>query len=151
MVKAVEVQLQPGAFYPAAVFNELRRQGLAGHLAKRLEGYVCERVEPAINDYPWPAEEVSYLDNIANRKALEFYQRHGVQGGNTSVLKAKDIADCALMTCKYCIREQLRMCPKMGGNVQAIVEPLILVDNTGEYQLGFDCDSCEMTVRKRQG
>ncbi len=148
-VEAVEVHLLPGSFYSAAIFNELRRQGLEEHLAKRLEGYRCEQAEPAINDYPWPADEVSYLDNIANRKALDFYQRHGVEGGNKSVLKAKDIADCILMTCKYCLRAQLRMCPKMTGNVPAIVEPLVLVDNTGEYQLGFDCDSCEMTVRKR--
>lgn len=150
LVAAVEVDLQPGAFYPVAVFNELRRKGLEAHLAKRLQEYVGKRAELTINDYPWPADEVSYLDNIGNRKALEFYRRHGVKRGYESGLKAKDVADCVLMACKHCIRAQLTMCPKMAGNVSGIVEPLILVDNTGEYQLGFDCDSCEMTVRKRQ-
>jgi putative protease len=152
LVVAVEVDLQPGSFYPAAVFNELRRKGLAEHLGKRLQGYVAEQAELILNDHPWPADEVSYLDNIANRKALVFYMRHGVKRGHQSGLKAKDVADCALMTCKYCIRAQLRMCPKTAdGKVTEIVEPLVLFDNTGEYQLGFDCDGCEMTIRKRQG
>ena len=151
LVAAVEVDLQPGTFYPAAVFNELRRKGLAEHMEKRVQEYVAEQAELTLSDHPWPADEVSYLDNIANRKALAFYMRHGVKSGHRSPLNAKDAADCALMTCKYCIRAQLSMCPKMAGKVTAIVEPLVLVDNTGEYQLGFDCGNCEMTVRKRQG
>jgi len=151
LVAAVEVDLQPGAFYPAAVFNELRRKGLAEHMAKRLQGYVAEQAELTLNDHPWPADEVSYFDNIANQKALAFYRRHGVKTAYRSGLKAKDVVGCALMTCKYCIRAQLKMCPKVAGKVTGIVEPLALVDNTGEYQLGFDCDRCEMTVRKRQG
>ncbi|MBU1567306.1 MAG: U32 family peptidase [Proteobacteria bacterium] len=150
-VQRVEVDLQTGAFYSAAVFNELRRNGLDEHLAKRQQGYRSEYAEQTINDYPWPAEELGFLDNIGNSKALKFYQRHGVQRINRSRLKAKDIADCALMTCKYCIRAQLTICAKMGHNVSEIVEPLVLVDNTGEYQLGFDCDRCQMTVRKRDG
>ena len=151
LVAAVEVNLQPGTFYPTAVFNELRRKGLAEHMVKRLQGYVAEQAELTLNDHPWPADEVSYLDNIANQKALVFYRRHGVKRVHPSGMKAKDVVGCALMTCKYCIRAQLQMCLKMAGEVTGIVEPLILVDNTGEYQLGFDCESCEMTVRKRQG
>jgi 23S rRNA 5-hydroxycytidine C2501 synthase len=150
-VEGVEVNLQSGAFYPAAVINELRRKGLDEHLAVRLLGYVSEHTEQTINNVPWPAEELSFLDNIGNQKALEFYRRHGVERINRSGLKSKAVAGCALMTCKYCIRAQLGMCAKMGHNVSGIVEPLVLIDNTGEYQLGFDCDKCEMTVRKREG
>ncbi len=150
-VEGVEVDLQPGAFYPTAVFNELRRRGLDEHLAKRLKEYVGEHAEQTYNDYPWPAEELSFLDNIANGKALEFYKRHGVERIDRSGLKAKDVAGCALMTCKYCIRAQLEMCPKVDRSVLEIVEPLVIIDNTGEYQLAFDCDRCEMTVRKKKG
>ena len=110
---------------------------------------MAEYAEFTRTDHPWPGNELNYLDNIANQKALEFYQRHGVKRVNTAGLKAKDTPDCVLMTCKYCIRAQLSMCPKMtAGQNSAIVEPLILVDCTGEYQLGFDCEKCEMTVRK---
>ena len=150
-VEGVEVDLHPGAFYPAAVFNELRRKGLDEHLAKRLQEYVGEHAEQTINDYPWPADELNFQDNIGNCKALEFYQRHGVKRIDRSGLKAKDVGYCTLMTCRYCIRAQLEICPKVDQGVLEIVEPLVLIDNTGEYQLAFDCDRCEMTVRKREG
>lgn len=149
VVTEVEVSLQPGFFYPAAVFNELRRKGLEAHLEKRQQGYVAEYAELTRTDHPWPGNELSYLDNIANQKALEFYQRHGVKRVKTAGLKAKDSTDCVLMTCKYCIRAQLSMCPKMtAGLDSATVEALILADCTGEYQLDFDCEKCEMIVRQ---
>ncbi len=148
LVLEVKAVLRPGIFYPAAIFNELRRTGLEAHLAKRLQNYVVENAEHITNDYPWPEEEVGYLNNIGNRKALEFYRRHGVKQVSEFGLLAKDVAGCALMTCKYCIRAQLGMCPKMAGKVAGSAEPLVLVDNTGEYQLDFNCHSCEMTVRK---
>ncbi len=150
-VKGVEVDLSPGTYYPAAAFNGMRRKGLEGHLLIRLQGYVGAQAEQTINDYPWPSEELSFLDNIGNRKALKFYQRHGVERINRFGLKVKEVADCPLMTCKYCVREQLGICSKMGDNIPGIVEPLVLTDNTGEYELGFDCDKCEMTVRTRTG
>lgn len=150
-VERVEVHLHPENYYSAAVFNELRRKGLAEHLARRLEAYVAEHSEFTINDYPWPGDEISYLDNISNSKALEFYRRHGVERVSGSGLKAQDVADCVLMTCKYCIRAQLTMCPKVAGKISGRVEPLVLVDHTGDYQLDFDCDKCEMTIRKRRG
>jgi putative protease len=148
-VQAVQVSLPPDIFYPAAVFNELRRKGLAEYLAKRLHDFVREEVQLFANNYPWPAEEVTYLDNIANRKALEFYRRHGARAPGDGGFQAKDSADCALMTCKYCIRAQLAMCPKMTGNSSGNAESLVLIDNTGEYTVHFHCRRCEMTVHKR--
>jgi len=147
-VQAVQVSLPPDIFYPAAVFNELRRKALAEHLAKRLREYGRQEVQLLANDFPWPAEALTYLDNIANRKAMEFYRRHGATGLDNGVYLAKDNDACALMTCKYCIRAQLAMCPKMTGSSDK-AESLILIDNTGEYVLHFHCRRCEMTVHKR--
>ncbi len=149
-VGEVRIDLQPQSFYAAAVFNDLRRRGLAEHLAVRLQAYIGENAPRTINDYPWPAEEVSYRDNIGNRGAEEFYQRHGVKNIDRSGLRAADAGNCALMTCRYCLKAQLAICPKMGGHRSGVVEPLVLADNTGEYQLEFDCARCEMTVRKRK-
>ncbi|MDK9705521.1 MAG: U32 family peptidase [Desulforhopalus sp.] len=149
-VEEVTVNLQPESFYPAAVFNDLRRTALAGHQERRLREYRGERVEPTVNEYRWPADQLSYQDNIGNRKALEFYRRHGITKIQPSGLRAGDVVDCDLMTCRYCLKAQLGMCSKMAGNTPEITEPLVIVDNTGEYQLVFDCHKCEMTVRKRQ-
>ncbi len=143
------VDLRPELFFPAAVFNDLRRKGFAHHLEKRLQQYQVERVEVTKNDIPWPASEVSYLDNIYNQKAEAFYRRHGVVNIDRKTLRAGDVADCALMTTKYCIKAQLEICPKMGKKADVFAGTLAIVDNTGEYELGFDCSKCEMTVRKQ--
>jgi len=144
----VHVDLSPELFFPAAVFNDLRRQGLAKHLKKRIQQYQVEHVEITINDFPWPADEVGYLDNICNHKAGAFYKRHGVLRIDGKNLRAGDVDDCALMTTKYCIRTQLEICPKMTNHPYGGAGPLTIIDNTGEYVLSFDCQKCEMTVRK---
>ncbi len=149
-IEEVGVDLRPELFFPAAVFNDLRRKTFAHHLEKRLQHYQVDRIELTVNDFPWPAGEVSYLDNISNRKAEEFYRRHGVGSINRKTLRAEDSEDCALMTTRYCIKQQLALCPKMAQNADGIAGPgpLTLSDNTGVYELGFDCQKCEMTVRK---
>lgn len=148
-VEKTRVDLSPEVFFPAAVFNDLRRQALIRHRDARLAGYPRQLVDLQVNAFPWPAEKVSYLDNIANRKAEEFYLRHGVREIDRSVLQAGEVEGCALMTTGYCIKAQLGICPKLckkAGEDAAL--PLILSDNTGEYDLEFDCSRCEMTVRK---
>ncbi|GAB6192096.1 DUF3656 domain-containing U32 family peptidase [Desulfocastanea catecholica] len=149
-VAEVRVHLRPELFFPAAVFNDLRRKGFARHLEKRLEEYQLERVDLTVNDFPWPTGEVSYLDNIANEKAAAFYRRHGVTRIDQKTLRAADVAGCALMTCKYCIRAQLDICPKMSSNADGLAGPLTMSDKTGEYALSFDCAKCEMTVERRK-
>jgi putative protease len=149
-VEKVEVDLRAESFFSAAVFNDLRRKGLLHHLEKRIAQYRIEQAELTINDFPWPADEVSYLDNISNRKAEVFYRRHGVAKIDRKRLHASDVEDCALMTTKYCIRGQLEICPKMNHKADKLAAPLTLIDNTGEYELGFECQKCEMTVRKRK-
>jgi 23S rRNA 5-hydroxycytidine C2501 synthase len=149
LVEAVQVSLHPENYYPSAVFNELRRQGLEAHLAERLRGYEWEYAELKSNEYPWLTEEVSYSDNIGNSKALDFYQRHGAKKINPLGLNAKEGSEYNLMTGKYCIRAQLGWCPNVSGKVSRTAQPLVLADNTGEYQLEFHCLRCEMTIRKR--
>jgi putative protease len=149
-VGKVDVDLRPESFFSAAVFNDLRRKGLPHHLEKRIAQYPIEQAELTVNDFPWPVDEVSYSDNISNRKAEEFYRRHGVAKIDRKRLRAVDAEDCALMTTRYCIRAQLEICPKMSNRAGKFATPLTIIDNTGEYELGFECRKCEMTVRKRK-
>lgn len=147
-VDDVRVTIGEDLYVPSAILNELRRTGFARHQAARLNHYQAERRAIQPNDCPWPGGEITYLDNIANKKAKAFYLRHGVADINNS-LKAGDVENCALMTTRYCIKAQMHSCPKMQGKTRKLVEPLRLVDNSGEYLLEFDCKMCEMTVRKR--
>jgi putative protease len=144
----IVIRLRPELFFSAALFNDLRRQGFARHLKKRLQQYRLERAELTANDFPWPAGEVSFLDNIGNRKAEAFYRRHGVVKIDRKTLRAADVAGCSLMTSRYCIRAQLDICPKISNTTDGSAGPLTLVDNTGEYELRFDCRKCHMIVLK---
>lgn len=149
-VDEVQVSVSDDLYVSAALLNELRRTGFANHQATRLKQYRVERLPFQPNDFPWPGNEITYLDNIGNDKAKEFYRRHGVLKFSTE-LSPGDVHNCSLMTTRYCIKAQLRSCPKMGGKTRTMVEPLTLVDKSGEYLLEFDCALCEMTVRRRSG
>ena len=150
-VESVAAEISPTAFYPAAVYNELRRRALAHHETVRLAGYQPQRVELKGNDVQWPETEVSYLDNIANRKAEAFYRRHGVRRIDRTALQAEKVAECALMTTRYCVKAQLGICPKdKNRSGEDPVGPLTLSDNTGDYELEFDCRRCGMVVRRKK-
>jgi putative protease len=148
-VGVVSLELSPELFFPAAVFNYLRRKAFANHLEMRRTSYLHETKERLPNAYPLPSPEVSYLDNITNSKAAEFYRQHGVQHIDPNRLRAADVEGCALMTTKYCIKAQLGMCSQSKGKNETIAETMILADKTGSYALSFNCDQCEMTVMKK--
>lgn len=149
-VTEVTVALDPASFYPAAVYNELRRLALSRHEMARLESFSPQQARVQVNEAPWPEAEVSYLDNIANRRAAAFYRRHGVQGIETAILQAGKAENCALMTTRYCVRAQLGICPKESQSGEVPAGPFTLTDNTGEYLLEFDCRRCGMTLRRKE-
>jgi putative protease len=146
----VALEISTEFFYPAAVFNDLRRKAFARHLEIRLKSYTTDIKQRSPNEYPWPSSTIDYTDNITNRKAAEFYLHHGVKRIDSRFLRADKAAGCALMTTKYCIKAQLGMCTKLNAKSSAFAEPLLLADNAGNYELDFDCDKCEMIVRKRE-
>jgi putative protease len=150
-VAGVEVAIDSGSFFSAAAFNELRRQALLRHEAVRLSTYSRQLCRLSVNNVPWPEAGVSYLDNIANRKAAEFYLRHGVARIDRTRLAAAKVEGCALMTTRYCIKAQLGSCPKDRKEAAgAPVMPLTLSDNAGEYELQFDCRRCGMVIRRKR-
>ena len=81
--------------------------------------------------------------NIHNQKALEFYQKCGVEATEFSVEKTGDFKNKELMRTKYCIRRALDMCLKKGGKK----EELFLVDEFNKkYKIVFDCKNCENAI-----
>lgn len=149
-VKSVQVTLRSNLFYPAAIFNEIRRKGFLRHGEVRGESFKSKPSAPRVDRGKWPAADVTYLDNICNTKALEFYKKHGVVEANSAFEKADKVVDAALMTTKYCIKAQLGSCPKMKGSTKNMEGSLLLSDNTGEYCLSFDCRKCEMQLRLKK-
>jgi len=138
-------------FMPISKWADLRRQ-------------LCEKMEmirsidnrreavPFIQtSHPYPEKKLTYLGNVLNQKASDFYRAHGVTAIEPafesrayvkSQICAKPFED--LMSTKYCILFELGFCHKTGKNVQPLNEPLFLVYNNQKIQLGFDCKACEM-------
>ena len=128
-------------FLPLSELNLLRRK-----LYKKLEEIVLlnyKREEFSKTKYTKYKENADYRLNIHNQKALEFYQKCGVEATEFSVEKTGDFKNKELMRTKYCIRRALDMCLKKGGKK----EELFLVDEFNKkYKIVFDCKNCENAI-----
>lgn len=130
----------------AAIVNDLRRT-LLENLAQAREA-ARPTLDAAIqqNDAPFPTAQLTFLGNVLNRRARKFYQRHGVTEIEPAAESGLDMTARTLMTCRYCIRHQLRMCPKDSPGGPPL--PWRLVDDEGRpLELTFDCAACQMHVR----
>lgn len=130
-------------FLSASALNGIRRL-----IASRLESMQCKRIplggktasgkEPA----QCPAE-ITYKDNVSNHLSRELYASRGA----ATIEDAFEIThrkDAELMRTRYCIKQELGLCPVHQGARDP--GPLFLLNNGKRYPLHFDCKNCEMTV-----
>ncbi len=145
-VQQVVVDIEPIPHFPVALINDIRRKALDAHLQVRLLQHGIPQVPLFPNNVPWPSDQIM-PSAPTNRKALAFYARHGL----TTLMEAafKKLEAIVLMTCKYCLKVQLGLCPVLDRHAPRPREPLTITDNTGTYALTFDCRRCEMTVLRR--
>ena len=146
-VDRVRVEVDDDLYIGAAVINALRRTAFAAHFEQRLREYHRSEAEVVATATPWLSNRVTVLDNIANEKAKAFYRRHGVTCFNLPLGGPIAERDLPLMTTKYCLAAQLRLCPKHGSGLAPPTGPFTLSDQTGVYTLTFDCGRCGMSIR----
>lgn len=142
----VELAWSRACFLPVSVVNGLRRDLLVKLVKARTatRPVTARRIAP--NDSPYPIQELSYLGNALNGKAVAFYQRHGVTEIEPAAESGLDMRGRRVMTTWYCLRHQLGMCPKLGA-AGHFREPLYLVDEEGHrFELRFDCAACRMEI-----
>jgi putative protease len=97
------------------------------------------------NDVPYPQKELNFRGNVLNKKAEEFYHRHGVQTIEPAAESGLDLSGQVVMTTKYCLRQELGLCG--GKDNKTPAEPLILVDEDNrEYEVNFRCGRCGMEI-----
>ena len=142
------VELEAGAvpFVPVAALNAARRDVLARLREVREQNRPRAEGRIIPNDAPFPEGELTYLGNVLNRKAEAFYRRHGVDRIEPAAESGLDLRGRKVMTTRYCIKDQLGLCPREGSAEEA-AEPLALIDDEGRrLELRFDCARCEMEV-----
>ncbi len=148
----ITLQLSAPWFLPASLLNQLRREACEALEAARAAAYVRPaRGVPLEPPVPYPEDTLSYLANVYNQKAHDFYARHGVRVIDAAYESHEEEGEVSLMITKHCVRWSMSLCPKQAKGVVGVkgtikAEPLQLVNGKEKLTLRFDCKPCEMHV-----
>jgi len=147
-VEQVTVDSEEIYFLPVSQWNDLRRSLLNLLLEERIKNYPLQRIERRTGQTTFPQKSLDYSGNVVNRLAKNFYLKHGVEEIEEGFEKADSFEGKALMTTKYCIKEELEICPLKKGKSSDTknAEPLYLNDGKQKFRLQFNCKKCEMEI-----
>lgn len=139
-------------FVPASRLNALRREAIELLEAKRIEQReILPRAEPVEPPAVYPEDALSYLANVYNQPAHDFYAKHGVKVIEAAYESHEELGEVSLMITKHCVRWSMSLCPKQAKGVTGVqgtvrAEPLVLQNGSEKLTLKFDCKPCEMHV-----
>ena len=149
---SVELTLAQPWFVPASQLNGLRRAAVEALETARVEAWHrLPRATPVTPPVPYPEDSLSYLANVFNQHARDFYAKHGVQVIDAAYESHEEEGEVSLMITKHCVRFSLNLCPKQAKGVTGVqgtvrAEPLQLINGKEKLTLRFDCRPCEMHV-----
>ncbi|MEW6312534.1 MAG: U32 family peptidase [Pseudomonadota bacterium] len=145
VAEAIELQLSAPWFLPVSQLNALRRDATEQLIAARLAAHVRPQRKAAVQPpVPYPEQELSYLANVLNDKARQFYARHGVHLIDAAYETNQEKGMVSLMITKHCLRYSFNLCPKQVKGIRP--DPLTLINGKEKLLLRFDCKPCEMHV-----
>jgi putative protease len=145
VAEPAELELSQAWFLPTATINALRREATEKLETARSAAYQRPlRAEPAANPAPYPQEELTYLGNVFNTKAREFYEKHGVKLIAEAYEANQEKGMVSLMITRHCLRYSFNLCPKEVKHLKP--DPMTLVNGSEKLILKFDCKACEMHV-----
>ena len=144
-VEAVELQLTQAWFLPTATINALRREATEKLKTARIADHPRpSRATPAANPVAYPQEELTYLGNVFNAKARQFYEKHGVKLIAEAYEANQEKGMVSLMITRHCLRYSFNLCPKEVKHLKP--DPMTLINGNEKLILKFDCKACEMHV-----
>lgn len=152
VAQEIQLNLSQPWFVPASNLNQLRRDAVAALEQARLKAWQRPArkvpVEPAV---AYPETTLSYLANVYNSLAWQFYRKHGVEVIEPAYEAHEEAGEVSLMITKHCLRFSYNLCPKQAKGVQGVMgqvraDPLILKNGDETYTLKFECRPCEMHV-----
>ena len=145
----VELPADFGYFIPSSLLSDLRRQMVDAliHACYTDDG-TCTPVTPHPHTSA-PSYSRSYLYNISNRIAQQFY---GAEDVTAYELKG---GAGPLMQCRFCLRFELGWCTKQNrrpagsapsGEVKGGIPLFLRLADGHRFRLEFDCRHCQMNV-----
>ena len=145
VAEPVELKLSQTWFLPVSAINALRREATEQLEAARIASHPRPpRAVPAVNPVPYPQEELTYLGNVFNTKARQFYEKHGVKLIEEAYEASNEKGMVSLMITRHCLRYSFNLCPKEVKHLKP--DPMTLVNGNEKLILKFDCKACEMHV-----
>ena len=145
----VDINLPGALFVPNSLLNQLRRETVEMLEEARLASYQRGSRKAVATPAPVdPETHLSFLANVYNHKAREFYHRYGVQLIDAAYEAHEEKGEVPVMITKHCLRFAFNLCPKQAkGNIKSWrATPMQLVHGDEVLTLRFDCRPCEMHV-----
>ena len=145
VAEPVELRLSQPWFLPVSAINALRREATEQLEAARIASHPRPpRAAPAADPVPYPQEELTYLGNVFNAKARQFYEKHGVKLIEEAYEAGNEKGMVSLMITRHCLRYSFNLCPKEVKHLKP--DPMTLINGNEKLILKFDCKACEMHV-----
>lgn len=142
----IRINLSSNWFIPSSELSELRRNAVDKLLCVRRIGYRREVTCMKECRCDYPESTLTYLGNVMNSYAAEFYRMHGVRE-IVPAFEKEQPEDAVLMFCKHCIRYSMGWCPVYHKVRSPFREPYCLVSSDGRrFRLEFDCKQCRMKI-----
>nr|WP_288499981.1 U32 family peptidase [uncultured Pseudomonas sp.] len=148
--QGVQLDAPQAFFVPNSQLKSLRREAIEALTAARVAAHPRGGRKAESNPPPvYPESHLSFLANVYNHKAREFYHRHGVQLIDAAYEAHEEEGEVPVMITKHCLRFSFNLCPKQAKGVTGVktkVAPMQLVHGDEVLTLKFDCKPCEMHV-----
>jgi len=137
--------IQP-LFLPVKFINEMRRTVLDKLEKERVRAKRVQNVKRRAQSEKLKFENVrlDYKYNVTNKLSGKFYKEHGVVEIEPGFELQKKFSGKTVMTCKYCVKDELGLCPF--DTNEKVEEPLYLVNESRKYRLVFNCKDCLMEI-----
>jgi collagenase-like PrtC family protease len=141
----------PQAFFvPNSQLKALRREAIEALTEARVAAHPRGSRKAESEPAPvYPEAHLSFLYNVYNQKARDFYHRHGVQLIDAAYEAHEEAGEVPVMITKHCLRFSFNLCPKQAKGVTGVktrVAPMQLIHGDEVLTLKFDCKPCEMHV-----
>lgn len=145
LAEPAKLKLSQPWFLPVSAINALRRETAEKLEAARIASHPRPlRAVPTANPAPYPQEELTYLGNVFNAKARQFYEKHGVKLIDDAYEAGNEKGMVSLMITRHCLRYSFNLCPKEVKHLKP--DPMTLINGNEKLILKFDCKACEMHV-----
>lgn len=136
-------------FIPSSVLADLRRKGIEQlqHQEEDNRKRTCHShcTIGGCEPYTYMKGETSYLLNVSNELARQFYECRGIYPD--VAFELKHLTKGTIMQCRHCLKYSLGCCEIHGGSKPSWQEPLRLHLSDGRlFTLQFDCKHCQMNV-----